>query len=241
MSYIHAAQLDALELTNWMNLLYGSVYAYFFVNNERIQIGAFYGLYLVWGTQPHDPKVPIPVSIVLWQSIKDLLTQQQVPVDVWAIYNQLRDQNAFNFTVLVEVLPPPLFWPSSENKIRPEVILADTLTGVIDESVLENIHQTYQQAKENSTDIPFLEFTSNLFTEEISQIISSNSRYSQDQQKIEQQKHLQFQEQIRLELQQKQLEQQQQIQQQYQQQQYHQQQQYQQQFSQEFYPDVYLQ
>jgi len=140
-------------------------------------------------------------------------------MDVWAIYQHLRDNNAFNFTVLVEVFPPPLFWPSSENKIRPEVIHADTLTGVIDETVVENIHQTYQQAKENNADIPLLEFANNLFPQDISQVIAANSRYSRDQQKIEQQKQLQIQEQIRLELQQKKIEQQQQQLQQLQQQQ----------------------
>jgi len=179
--------------------------AYLLVTNLKIKFGSLYCLYLVYGTQPHQPKVQIPVSIALWAKLQELVTHEGAKPEVKAIYEYLKKERAFYFTVLVEILPPPHFWPVPESRMRPELTTADTLTGILDLDPLEKIASVYQNAKTMSSgnSITAMNFIDPNFVPELNHILITNSRYSIDQQQIEQQRQLQQQKELHLQSQQR--------------------------------------
>eukprot|EP01127_Copromyxa_protea_P021655 TRINITY_DN7522_c0_g1_i1.p1 TRINITY_DN7522_c0_g1~~TRINITY_DN7522_c0_g1_i1.p1 ORF type:complete len:310 (-),score=49.19 TRINITY_DN7522_c0_g1_i1:38-916(-) len=142
LSYLHFARYDKFSRAKWVQVLCSAAYAYLLVNSHRANIGSIYCIYLIWSTQPikckwkkpPKPKQPIQISLALWGKIKTILempiTTSGVP-DCIAIYRRIReDACGFQFSLTVEVLPPPHLWPTSDTNLPIELLYCDSLVGV---------------------------------------------------------------------------------------------------------------
>jgi Trm5-related predicted tRNA methylase len=105
---IHAARPKKFEKSEWTMMLYATAYGYLFVNDITIRLGSLYALYLIYETQPHVPKVKVPVSIELWKELK-ILQYQTIELQIkecYAILRKMKQENAFCFTVTVNIIHP---------------------------------------------------------------------------------------------------------------------------------------
>jgi hypothetical protein len=118
-SMIFAASVDGFCTDEeWMNVLYSCTYAYLLVDDPRIQLASLYCLYLLYGTQPYTIKQPVITSIYLWKELDKLLKTQKIPgiSDGIAIFNTLINQEAWTFSLNIDILPPPHLWASHSSK-----------------------------------------------------------------------------------------------------------------------------
>jgi len=120
-SMIYAATVDGFcNNEEWMNVLYSCTYAYLLVEDPRIQLASLFCLYLIHSTQPYKIKQPISTTIYLWKELEKLLKTQKIPgiSDGIAIFNTLIKQEAWVFSLNIDILPPPHLWTSNLSKFQ---------------------------------------------------------------------------------------------------------------------------
>jgi hypothetical protein len=141
----------------WLTILYSCAYAYLLAKDDvRIQIGALYAVYLLWGTHPYKVKYPVVISSALYKEVRLLLSTQKNDwiVDGIAIFNAILSVNAWSITLSLEILPPPQYWHSGSSESSSNCKLnyennrnqfANTVSNVLEfnedyESVIQSIN-----------------------------------------------------------------------------------------------------
>jgi len=96
------------------------------------------------------------------------------------VLERLKSKQAFYFSLVVEVYPPPEYWPTSATSLV-KLTRADTMTGVVDTDKLKLLANHYKEAK-IATDTSNPEMDK--LPETIIDIITSNSRYAKKTSRI---------------------------------------------------------
>jgi len=144
---IFAATVDGF-CTNeeWMNVLYSCTYAYLLVEDPRIQLASLFCLYLLHGTQPYKIKQPVITSICLWKELDKLLKTQKIPgiSDGIVIFNTLIKQEAWTFSLNIDILPPPHLWASRIHSKSTVINNRSNLNNIL--SLIPKMDQEYEEA-----------------------------------------------------------------------------------------------
>jgi len=145
------------------------------MSSTKVSCGCIYCLYLIHGTQLIDNQKAIPTSPILWERLREvvLAAKKEGVNDVEAILCKMVQKKAFYFSLLVEVLAPPEYWPISHSP-GSDLIAVDTLTGVLDVKALDVISHDHQRTlvSEAQTNQNISQLSNKL-----NEILYENSRY----------------------------------------------------------------
>jgi len=93
-----------------------------------------------------------------------------------AVWEKLKASQAFCFSFVVEVFPPPEYWQTS-GKDWVELTQADTLTNAVDEEKLKSVANKYKEA---TSRLHAFHPAMDPIPAQLIQIITSNSRYKKE-------------------------------------------------------------
>jgi hypothetical protein len=147
---IHQGKREDLDQSEYTQQLYVTVLGYFFLNQPlMIRVGLLYTLYLLYETQPTNPKVKIVVSIPVWQQILKLYEDIKLHRlrDAYKVYRVMRESQAWCFSAILKhvITGPPAARPKTA-ELGADVG-TDSLSTIIEFDKLEAISNAYNQAK----------------------------------------------------------------------------------------------
>eukprot|EP01128_Nolandella_sp_AFSM9_P012154 TRINITY_DN9005_c0_g1_i1.p1 TRINITY_DN9005_c0_g1~~TRINITY_DN9005_c0_g1_i1.p1 ORF type:complete len:322 (+),score=46.43 TRINITY_DN9005_c0_g1_i1:104-1069(+) len=188
---IYFARFKKLEEGDWLRTLFCSAFAYLCVNDLTTQIGAVYCLYLLHHTQPHRPRLSFPLSLSLFETLMQLLyasleskgidatpdayrmtRELDVPEDVSLVVKSLLEEKRFYFSLAVEVIPPPTFWPLDTKADASDVAFQkeDTLYWTLNHAQMSELEHNYSLSR--AVDLYNIE----PLADELRTIVASHSR-----------------------------------------------------------------
>ncbi|KAF2072325.1 hypothetical protein CYY_006359 [Polysphondylium violaceum] len=139
-----------------IHMLYYAVLGYTLVNQPvNTKAAIIYSLYIIYNCQVLKPKVPIIITINMWNSLLgycDSFKFHPEALEPYHAFKELRKSNAFVFSALLHPISSmPIFKTNSTQVSAPviptELVGVDTLKDVIDFDEFQHIHELYESAK----------------------------------------------------------------------------------------------
>jgi len=156
-SLIHQGKREELDAHEFLQTLYVTVLGYFFLNQPlNIRVALLYTLYLLYETQPHTTRVKIAINIPVWQELLKLYEEikEHKIIPAYQIFRKMKLGNNFSYSAILKHASVPNTIKNGPRgyEVSPELLNADTLTGVVDLDAIEHASILYASSKSQHAD-----------------------------------------------------------------------------------------